>query len=162
MDLQYARAFMENRSRWITVAVALAAATSFALSVQSAWWSVAEVAIGPFGAHHCFGGECREAGLAWVGGSELWMRSAVATRAAGYIAMFVLIMFAGALAAKREPMLVARGAAAAILTALVAGVYFAAAYPGVPGATVARGLVEFVVAIVCGVATLVLFLRRSR
>src|SRR5262245_66496181 len=123
---------MDSRSRWFTVGLALAGATSFAIAVQSAWWGIAEVAIGPFGSRHCFGGECREAGLAWIGGSELWMRSAVATRAAGYIAMFVLLMFAGAIAAKREPTLVARGVAAAIVTAAATGGYFALAYPVVP------------------------------
>src|SRR5688572_12420994 len=99
------RAAMESRSRWPVVALALLGAFSFALAVQSAWWTAGEVAIGPFGARHCFGGECRESGLAWIGGSELWMRSAVATRAAGYIAMFVLLAFAGGIAAKREPRL---------------------------------------------------------
>ena len=151
---------MESRSRWLIVALALAAATAFALAVQTAWWSVGEVTIGPFGARHCFGGECRESGLAWIGGSELWMRSAVATRAAGYIAMFVLLMFAGAIAAKRVPTLVARAAMASILTATVAGVYFGVAFPGVNGAGMAYGALEFAAAIACGIASLVVFLRR--
>ena len=151
---------MENRSRWILAVLGLAAATSFALAVQSAWWTVGEVTIGPFGARHCFGGECREAGLAWLGGSDLWMRSAVATRAAGYIAMFVFIMFAGAIAAKRTPTLVARGAVAALLTYAVTGIYFGVAFPGVNGASVSRGLFEFAAGLVFGVAALVVFLRR--
>ncbi|HEY5926305.1 MAG TPA: hypothetical protein VIV11_31685 [Kofleriaceae bacterium] len=151
---------MDNRSRWILVAIALAAATSFAISVQSAWWTVGEVSIGPFGSRHCFGGECRESGIAWIGGSDLWMRSAVAARAAGYIVMFVFLMFAGAIAAKRTPVLVARGAAAALLTAAVTGSYFAAAFPGVNGASVSRGLFEFAAGLIFGVAALVLFLRR--
>jgi len=153
---------MDSRSRWITVGLALVAATSFALAVQTAWWSVAEVAIGPFGARHCFGGECREAGLTWIGGSELWMRSAVATRAAGYIAMFVLLMFGGAIAAGREPKLVARGSLAAIVTAIAAGAYFFVGYPGVGGASVAAGFLFYVGAIVAGSAAIVLFLRRAR
>ncbi|HEX5063745.1 MAG TPA: hypothetical protein VFV99_30410 [Kofleriaceae bacterium] len=153
---------MDSRSRWFTVGLALAAATSFAIAVQTAWWGIAEVAIGPFGSRHCFGGECREAGLAWTGGSELWMRSAVATRAAGYIAMFVLIMFAGAIAAKREPKIVARGCLAAIVTAIATGAYFYVGYPGVGGASVAAGFLFYVGAIVAGVAAIVLFLRRAR
>jgi hypothetical protein len=128
--------------------------------VQTAWWSVGEVTIGPFGARHCFGGECRESGLKWIGGSELWMRSAVAVRAAGYIAMFVLIMLAGAIAARREPKLVARGAVAAIVTAAAVGAYFAAAFPGINGASMSLGVIEFAVAIVVGVAAVVTFLRR--
>src|SRR5262245_49802860 len=112
----------------MTVVLAILAATAFAIAVQSAWWGIGEVGIGPFGSRHCFTGECRESGLAWIGGSDLWMRSAVASRAAGFIAMFVLLMFAGALAAKREPKLIARGVIAAIVTAAVTGAYFAAAF----------------------------------
>lgn len=156
------RALMESRSRWIAVSLAILAATSFALAVQSAWWSVGEVTIGPFGARHCFGGECRETGLAWIGGSELWMRSAIASRAAGYIAMFVLIAFAGGLAAKREPRIIARGAIAAIVTAVATGVYFAAAFPGVNGVSVDRGMFMYAGGAVLGVAAVVLFLRSAR
>jgi hypothetical protein len=145
----------------MTVVIALVAATSFALAVQSAWWTIGEVDIGPFGARHCFGGECRESGLAWIGGSDLWMRSAVATRAAGYIAMFVLLAFAGALAAKRQPKLAARGALAAIVTAAVCGGYFAAAFPGLGGAGVARGVFLYAVAIVAGLAAVLMFLRAA-
>ena len=143
--------------------VALLAASSFALAVQSAWWSIGDVAdVGPFGTRRCFGGECTEVDLTWLGGSELWMRSAVATRAAGYIAMFVLLMFAGALAAKREPRLVARGALSAIVTALAAGAYFAAAFPGVSGAGIAQGPFLLAAGVVLGVAAVVVFLRSAR
>jgi hypothetical protein len=128
--------------------------------VQTAWWKVGEVAIGPFGSRHCFGGECRETGLSWIGGSELWMRTAIATRAAGHIAMFVLLMSAGAIAAKREPKLVARGALASIVTAAAGGAYFAAVFPSVNGASVAAGVFEFAIGIVLGVAAVVMFLRR--
>jgi len=153
---------MDNRSRWLVVVLALASATGFAISVQSAWWSVGEVSIGPFGSRHCFGGECRETGLSWIGAGELWMRSAVATRAAGYIAMFVLLMFAGAIAAKRQPTLVARGVAAAIVTAAASGCYFWFGFPGVTTASVAQGGFELLAGVVLGSAALVLFLRRRR
>jgi hypothetical protein len=156
------RALMETRSRWITVALALAAASSFALAVQSAWWSVGEVSIGPFGVRRCFGGECGEAGLAWIRGSDLWMRSVFATRAAGYIAMFVLLMFAGAIAAKREPKLLARGVLSAIVTAVAVGAYMAAAYPGVPESHLSYGVFLFVAGAVLGVVAVVTFLRRRR
>ena len=153
-------ALSTSRSRLIPVVLALTAATAFAISVQVAWWSVAEVSIGPFGSRHCFGGECRSSGLAWIGGSEMWMRSALAARAAGYIAMFVLLMFAGAVAAKRTPNLVARGCLTAIITATAAGAYFAAAFPGLGGASVAHGLFLFVAGVVLGVAAVVVWLRR--
>lgn len=149
-----------TRTRLIPVVLALTAATAFALSVQAAWWSIGEVSIGPFGSRHCFTGECRESGLSWIGASDLWMRSSVATRAAGYIAMFVLLMFGGALAAKREPKLVARGALAAIVTAAACGAYFAATFRGIGGATVSYGIFLYAGAVVAGVAAIVLYLRR--
>ncbi len=147
------------RSRVITVILAVAAAVAFALAVQSPWWSIGEVDIGPFGTHRCFGGECRASGLAWIEGSELWARSALATRVAGYIAMFVLLMFAGARAAKREPRLVARASLSAIITAAVAGGYFATAFPGVTGASLGPGLWFFAGAIIAGAAAVIVFLR---
>jgi hypothetical protein len=149
-----------TRSRLIPVVLALIAATSFAIAVQSAWWSISEVVIGPFGTRRCFSGECGESGLTWLGGSDLWMRGAVATRAAGYIAMFVLLMFAGAVAAKREPKLVARGCLAAIVTAAATGAYFVAAFPGLTGADVSYGVFLYAGAVVAGVAAVVVYLRR--
>jgi hypothetical protein len=128
--------------------------------VQSAWWSAGEVSIGPFGSRSCFSGECRESGLSRFGGADLWMRSATATRAAGYIAMFVLLMFAGALAAKREPKLLARGSISAILTAGVVGAYFAAAAPTITGVSMSYGVFLYAGAVISGVAAIVLFLRR--
>jgi hypothetical protein len=88
------------------------------------------------------------------------MRSATATRAAGYIAMFALLMFAGAVAAKREPKLIARGSISAILTAAVVGAYFAAAAPRLDGASMSYGIFLYAGAVVAGVAAVVSFLRR--
>jgi hypothetical protein len=151
-----------SRSRLIPVVLALTAAVSFALAVQAAWWSAGEVSIGPFGSRSCFSGDCRESGLSRFGGSDLWLRSATATRAAGYIAMFVLLMFAGALAAKREPKLVARGAISAILTAAAVGAYFAAASPSIEGTTMSYGVFLYAGAVGVGVAAIVLYLRQRR
>lgn len=149
------------RSRVITVVVALLSAVAFGLAMQSAWWSGGETDIGPFGARACFGGECRESGLARFGGADLWMRSAVATRAAGYIAMFILLMFAAARAAGREPRLVARGAVSAIVTALVCGAYFAFAGPDLAGVSWGPGLAFYACGIVAGLAAVILFLRAA-
>jgi hypothetical protein len=149
-----------TRSRLIPVVLALTAATSFAIAVQASWWSAGEVAVGPFGSRSCFSGECRETGLSRFAGSELWLRSATATRAAGYIAMFVLLMFAGALAAKREPKLIARGAISAILTAAAVGAYFAVAAPTINGANMSYGVFLYAGAVLLGVAAVVVFLRR--
>lgn len=152
---------MEPRSRWIAIGLALLAACGFAFAVQTPWWSVAEVTIGPFGSRHCFGGECRETGLAWLAGSDLWMRSGVATRAGGYIAMFVLVVLAGAMAAKRVPALVAKVSLVSIVTAIAAAVYFIAAFPGVPGGALAVGVMLFCGAVLAGVVAAVLVLRAS-
>lgn len=152
---------MNPRTRWITVGLALIAACAFALAVQTAWWSVAEVTIGPFGSRHCFGGECSETGLAWLGGADLWMRSGIATRAAGYISMFVLVVLAGSVAAKRVPALIARASLASILTAIVSGVYFLVAFPGVAEASISAGMFLFAGAIIAGVAGAIVVLRAS-
>ncbi len=142
--------------------LALAAASAFALAVQSSWWSAGEVTIGPFGSRHCLGGECRESGLGWLGGTDLWMRAGVAARAGGYIAMFILVVLAGGLAAKRIPRLMARASIVAILTAAVGGTYFGLSFPsaGLNGAqSLGIGVFLFGGAIVLGIAAAVFTLR---
>jgi hypothetical protein len=154
-----ARTHVRSRSRIVALVLALAAAAAFALSMQAAWWTAGEVSIGPFGARHCFGGECRETGLSWIGGTDLWMRAGVAARAGGYIAMFVLVIVAGALAARRVPRLMAKAAIVSILTATATGVYFAAAFPGLGGSSVGHGIILFAAAIGLGMASAVATLR---
>jgi len=87
------------------------------------------------------------------------MRAGVAARAGGYIAMFILIIIAGALAAKRIPRLMAKASLVAILTASVAAAYFVFAFPGVNSATIGAGLVLFGAAVGLGVAAAVTTLR---
>jgi hypothetical protein len=153
------RARMPPRARWIALCLALVAGSAFALAVQSPWWSAGEVAIGTFGSRHCFAGECRTSGLAWIGASELWLRAGIAMRAAGFIAMFALLVLAAGLAARRAPRLVAGAVLTSIVTAMVAGGYFAVAFPGLGGASFARGLVMFGVAIVTGIVAAIIVLR---
>lgn len=148
-----------GRARWLSLALSLVAASGFALAVQTAWWKVAEVTVGPFGSRACFGGECRERGLAWIGGTDLWMRAAVASRAAGYIAMFALVFLAGALAAKRVPVLIARMSIVAILTALVSGIYFYVAFPDLKEASLGLGLFFFAAAAIAGMAAAIIVAR---
>jgi hypothetical protein len=150
---------MNPRSRWISLALALCAASAFAIAVQSAWWSAGEVAIGPFGSRHCFGGECRESGLSWLGGTDLWMRSGVAARAGGYIAMFVFVVLAGGIAARRAPLLVARASLVAIVTAAVTGGYFVGAFPGLGGASLGLGAPLFGLGLVVGIGAAITVLR---
>lgn len=150
---------MERRSKWISMGLALLAASGFALAVQTAWWEVAEVTVGPFGSRHCFNNECRESGLSWIGGTDLWMRAAIASRGAGYIAMFALVFLAGAIAAKRIPVLIARMSIVSILTALAAGIYFFVAFPGINEASLGFGVFFFFAAAVAGIAAAVIVAR---
>src|SRR5262245_4079513 len=114
------------KNRWSIVALALLAASAFALSVQAGrWWVIGdgEVEIGPFGAHSSFGGA---GGFSWAGGSARWERFGVATGAGGLIAMLVLVVVAGAIAAHRVPRLAAQTALVAIATATLAAIGFLA------------------------------------
>ena len=154
---------MESRSRWLTVGLALLSASAFALAVQSAWWNIAEVTIGPYGSRHCFGGECRDGGLSWLGNHDLFMRAAISTRAGGYIAMFALVIVAGAVAARRRPVLIARASIIAIMTATAAASVFIAKFPGGVGKTsLGAGPLMFGIGIVSGVAASILVLRSRR
>ena len=146
--------------KWLQVALSLAAASAFAIAVQAGvWWSVGEVTIGPFGARHCFGGDCP---LKLFGTSDLWLRSAVATGAAGALSSFLLVVLAGALAAGRTPRLLARVTLVSIACAIACGVYFFVKFPGIDGAHVDRGVVIFAGAIVVGIAACVMVLRAAR
>ena len=147
---QYARLV---KNRWLIVALALIAATLFAISVQMGkWWSVETVEIGPFGSKHCFGGDCKPAGLGWVNGTARWQRTGIGTWAGGLLSAFILSIMAAGVAAKRVPKLAARTALVSIGTTLTAGALFILQYPGVEGATPDRGLWTFAIAIVVGSA----------
>ncbi len=154
---------LSPRTRWSIVAVALAAASAFAVSVQAgAWWTLASVEIGPFGSKQCFSGDCRPAGMGWIQGSERWMRAGTATWAAGLVAMFLLVMLAGAVAAGRVPRLAARTTLVAMVVAIVASTAFVLGFPGVTGATVDRGMYLYGAGVIGGVVAAILVLRRTR
>jgi hypothetical protein len=139
------------KRRWLYIVLALVGALLFARSVWfGGWWTDGDVSIGPLGSRNCFGGECRSGGLAFLGGSELWARGAVATWVAGLVAMVALMALAGALAAGRVPKLVARMTLVALATALVAGTYFVLARPPLEGIELGQGIFVFVAAIVVG------------
>jgi len=145
------RALMPPRRRWTSVALALLSATAFAISVEAGvWWSAGEVVIGPFGARHCFGGDCRRTGLSWLGGGDLWMRSAVATGVAGLIAMLVLVAMAGGVAAGRVPRLFGRTALVALGCATIVGGYFVTGIPSLGGIHLALGPILFALGIALG------------
>jgi hypothetical protein len=149
-------------ARWLALVLALASACAFAMSVWvGTWWTIGEVTIGPFGARACMGGDCQPRGLAWLGGSDLWMRSAVATGVAGVIAMFLAVTVAGALAARRHPRLLARSMLVAIATAVVTGGYFIFGIPQVGDVTpqIALGIPLYIVGAVLGIAAAVVAAR---
>jgi hypothetical protein len=144
------------KHRWFVVA-----ASSFALSVQvGRWWSIGDVALGPFGSHSPYGGPGH---LSWAGGSARWERFGVATGAGGLIAMFVLVVLGGAVAANRIPRLAAKTALVAIATATVAAIGFVTGRPdnGLPFA-VDSGVVLFAVAVVIGAVAALAVLRSPR
>jgi len=148
--------------RWLLVAVSLVGAAALAISVQAGvWWSVGEMTIGPFGVHHCFGGECRGSSLSLVSESDLWMRSAIATGVAGAIASVLLVALAGACAARRVPRLIARMTVSALAAAVLCAVYFVVQFPGLAGAGVDRGLVLFALGIVAGAVAAISVLRAA-
>lgn len=147
------------RRRWIALGFALVGAAALALSSIEAWWIAGEVSIGPSGTHHCFGGDCRSSGLAWLGASDLWMRSAVATRAAAIIGSALLVLLAGALAARRIPRLVARTTIVALSAATATGAYFLVKFPPPGGEHVARGPFLYAAGLVTGAVAAALVLR---
>jgi hypothetical protein len=143
------RTMVRRNQRWLIVGAALVAASGFALSVQGgSWWTIGNVAIGPLGAHSPFGGT---GGLSWAGGTARWERFGTATWAAGMIAMFVVIVVAGAVAANRVPRLAAKTALVAIATATLAAAGFVAARPdnGLPF-ELGRGAALFAIAVIAG------------
>jgi hypothetical protein len=154
---------LSRLARWSVAAISVGSAALLALAVQAgAWWSVGEVEIGPAGSSHCFGGACRPSGLAWVGGGDTWFRLGMATWAAGLISAVVLVLLAAGTAAGRAPTIAARTALVAAGCALVTGVAFVVMYPGVPGASVDRGLPFFFAGVVGALVAALLVLRKAR
>jgi len=147
------------KSRWIALGFSLVGAAALALSSIEAWWLAGEAAIGPFGTHHCFGGDCQSTGLSWLGGTDLWMRSGIATRAAAIIASALLVLLAGALAARRVPKLVARTTVVALAAGVVTGAYFVAKFPPLGGESMGLGAVFYGAGIVTGAIAAILVYR---
>jgi hypothetical protein len=147
------------KSRWLALGLALVGAAAMALSSIEPWWLAGETAIGPFGTHHCFGGDCQSTGLSWLGGTDIWLRSAVATRAAAIIACALLVLLAGALAAKRVPRLVARTTMVALSAAIIVGVYFVWKYPSPGGDHMGLGAALYTAGIVFGAIAAILVYR---
>jgi len=145
--------------RWLALGVALVGAAALALSSIEPWWVAGEVAIGPFGTHHCFGGDCTSSGLGWLGGTDIWMRAGVASRAAAIIGCALLVLLAGAIAARRVPRLLGRTTIVALSAATVTGAYFFAKFPPPGGQHVAIGPLLYAAGIVTGAVAAVLVLK---
>jgi len=148
------------KERWLIAPLALVSASLFAVSVQAGhWWSVEMFELGPFGSRQCMNGDCQPLGLAGFANPR-WERFGMATWAAGMIAMLVLVVVAGAVAAKRMPRMMAKLALVAVATALVVGAGFVLLRPDIPNTSVGRGLYMFAGAVVSGAAAALLLLRR--
>jgi hypothetical protein len=146
--------------RWMIIVIGILSACCLALSVWAGmWWSVGETGIGPLGTTMCTDAGCATRGLAWLRPSEAWLRSANATAGAGVIAMVVVLIVAGAAAARRTPKLAARGCIAAMVTAIAVGIYFIARFPGFQGASIDRGAILYFVGTALGLVTAILVLR---
>ena len=151
--------------RWIPIMFALLSAIAFAMSVQGGrWWSIDDAEIGPFGGRQCFDHQCRPTNLAWLGEHERCVRTGMATWAAGLIALTVLVVVAGAVAAKRTPRLAAKMALVSIVTAAIVGGLFYFQFPSAqfPSAEPGRGILLYVAALVLGVAATIPVLRANR
>lgn len=144
---------MSTARRAIAIVLALIGAAAFAIAVQGhRWWVIGDdVGIGTIATESCFG-DCRVGTLAWTGGSGTWQRAGFATYAGGLCAALALVALAGALAAKRTGRLVAAVAVVATLTAAGAGVAFHTLAPELTGASLGRGAIAFVIAIVAALA----------
>lgn len=111
-------------TRWLLIAVSLAAACALVLSVQALpWWSFDGTDLYLLRSRRCFDGACQPASLAWLGASEWWHRWATSSFGLGLFAAFLAVFIAGARAAGRAP----RTAAASLLVTAVVGVVCAAA-----------------------------------
>jgi len=146
----------------LVIAIALGACIAFAMSVQGGgWWMIGDTEVGPFGSQRCFDGGCTPAGLNWVGAGERWARIGMGTWAGGLIAAFVLVVMSAALAAKRIPRLAAKTVLVSVITAMLAGGWFALQFPrgDYPAAELGTGALLFVAAIVLGATSAILVLR---
>lgn len=151
------------KSRWPLVAVALLSATLFAISVWiGQWWTVGEVAVGPMGSRHCFNGDCRPAGLAWLNAGELWQRCAIATWVGCLVSMVLLLGVAGAYAANRTPKLIAKSTLTGLVTTALAGGYFIAKMPSAGDPQLQQGAYMFIAAIVLGFVAPIKALRSAK
>ena len=155
---------LPSRSRWLVVGLALVAAVAFAVSVQAGrWWSLEDFEIGPFGSRNCLGGDCHASSNAWVGGSDLWLRTGMATWAGGLLATLALLVVAAGTAAGRVPQLAARTSIVAVGTAALAGIAFFVNFPSAMSEIhIDRGVFLFGFALVVGAAAPIIVLRASR
>ncbi len=120
---------------------------------------VGEVAVGPMGSRHCFNGDCRPAGLAWLNAGDFWQRTAVATWVGSLLSMLLLLGVGAAIAAGRTPKLVSKSTLTALLTTALAGGYFIAKMPSAGDPTLQQGAYFFIAAVVLGVVAPIKALR---
>lgn len=99
----------------------------------------------------------------WAGANARWERFGNATWAAGLISMFVLVVVAGGVAARRVPRLAAKTALVSIATATATGIGFFASRPdnGLPF-KISHGVFFFVAAVIVGVIGALAVIRAPR
>lgn len=118
----------------------LASACMFAFAMQAvAWWHIDQANVGPISTDMCAASVCKRSSLAWLRGSETWMRTGVATYSGGLLASILAALTAAAIAANRAPRLLSKMLLVSTVTAAISAVYFYAAFPSVTYAPVTRG-----------------------
>ena len=121
-----------------------------------------DVTIGPTHSTSCFQGRaCMKGGLAWVDGSDLWIRAGVATYAAGLLLAAVCVLLGAAIASGRIGRLPAKLSIVAAITAVGATAAFVATFPALTGASMGRGLVLMGAGVAAAIAAAVLTLRAA-
>lgn len=112
------------------------------------------------GSRHCFKGDCRPAGLAWLNAGDFWQRCAVATWVGCLVSMVLLLAVASAFAAKRTPKLVSKSTLTALVTTALAGGYLLAKMPSAGDPQLQQGAYFFIAAVVLGCVAPLRALRR--
>ncbi len=85
----------------------------------------------------------------------------MATWAGGLVATFMLVVMSARLAANKVPKLVAKSVLVAIATASLAGTVFVATFPGLQGASLARGAWLFAIGVVLALVAAIRVLRSN-
>lgn len=116
--------------RALIIVLGLAGAVASLIATQLlSWWDLDGVKVLPNKTLHCMGGTCTEANQAWMGATELWLRTGVAVTTATYLTAFGCIALAAAAAAQKTSILLARWTFASVAIAVISAILLASKPP---------------------------------